>query len=292
LNQWSLFKEMWNLTVRNRSLWFFGALPIVISIILSLAFQSVDQATLFGSSPTLSPLIMLWVAALVVQLAVQVFSDAALFGMVSQLQSGEAVSINDGARVGVRRSAPLLIVRLLLSLPLAVVVLWFTGSLLAGISSIFGGAGNILSSVLSDASVAIVLATAIILISLLFEAIGIGAERAIVLEDSSVLPALSRGWSLLLRNFKDYLLIGLIFLALSLGIAVVFSFGLGPLLQSILPASGTATDATASGPAALILTLINLILSVLTSIFTAGVWTLAFRGWQANEPAPVSTSSD
>jgi hypothetical protein len=146
------------------------------------------------------------------------------------------------------------------------------------------------TNMLDVATAMLSVAAVIIGVNAIGEAIGVGAERAIVLEDQSIVPALQRGWQLVRTRFADFFLIAAILFGLGLAVSLLFAVGIGPVLLSIfvpsaLQESGGAAAITAFylGLGNVIYILINLVILSLVTAYTSSVWTLAFRYWKRED---------
>ncbi len=114
-------------------------------------------------------------------------------------------------------------------------------------------------------------------VSLVIGAIGVGAERATALETRSVFAALKAGWNLLGHKLKDFIAIGLIFLLWVILLALTY-FLLANLIGSALLGG--------------IFVIISILFSIFAAVFVSGVWTLAFREWQAQERGELSVATE
>jgi len=125
----------------------------------------------------------------------------------------------------------------------------------------------------------------ILLASLVTSAIGVGADRAVVLENQPVFAALRRGWSLLTTHLSDFVMINLF--AIGIGIVISFAYActLGPILTSLILSqapAGTPLDTTTltTNPGYLLILAVGALIGVFLEVLLASVWTLAFREWQ------------
>ena len=118
----------------------------------------------------------------------------------------------------------------------------------------------------------------------LIGAIGVGADRACVLEETGVFESLKRGLQILRHNVVKYMVITGIFIASTLLIvftvacplALVFTDRVNQLAQAAPPESDM-TYYFLNDPAGLIIGLILLAVYAGVTAYTSIVWTLAYR---------------
>jgi hypothetical protein len=275
VNRRELFLQPVTLVWRNKTLWPIALIGLAINVIFSLL--SFNLAFVFAG---------LFMAFMTIA-----FTNGALITMVNAIADGEPVGVIDGLRAGALRLVPLLAVNVVVMLPTWIALLVLTGG---SVDSIFGrwGRPDLLQATnMIDVATAILSVAAVIIgVNAIGEAIGVGAERAIVLEDQSIVPALQRGWQLVRTRFTDFFRIAAILFGLGLAVSLLFAVGIGPVLLSIfvpstLQESGGAAAITAFylGPGNVIYILINLVILSLVTAYTSSVWTLAFRYWKREE---------
>jgi hypothetical protein len=141
-------------------------------------------------------------------------------------------------------------------------------------------------------------------VGLLMMAIGVSAERAVVIDEMPIWPSIVKGWKFLWGKFGDYFTIVLLMIGLAILAGIILACVLTPILCGAL-GLGAASSVDAFrrdgasfltglfvflGPTVLIAVLLGFLFSTLANVFTSGVWTLAYREW--NKPAlpaaPVS----
>jgi hypothetical protein len=275
VNRRELFLQPVTLVWRNKTLWPIALIGLAISAILNV-LSLVDPA--FG------------LAGLFMAFMTIAFTNGALITMVNVIADGEPVGVIDGLRAGALRLMPLLAVNVAVMLPTWIALVFMTGS----VGSIFSQLGRhdlLQATNMLDVAGAMLSLTAIIIAAnAIGAAIGVGAERAIVLEDKSIVPALQRGWQLVRTRFADYFMIAAVLFGLGLAVSLLFAVGIGPVLLSIfvpsaLQESGGAAAITAfySGPGIVIYILVNLVIMSLITAYTSSVWTFAFRSWKSEE---------
>ena len=250
MNYWGLFRQAWSITRRNRPLWVFGVLPIVVAYALSYTLQSGGQfpsTDLSGSLGDLARVVLHgadWTSLVAVGLATSLitfvvagFAGAAMISMVDRAASGMSLSVNDGTQAGTRRLAPLLVVRLLLALPLILLTVIVAG---AGLSAVIAQPANPsgdLPETLNAFGAVFALSCLTILISIVMGAVGIGAERAVVLNDAAALPAVIYGWNLLRTRLRDFIGIAVLFVLIGFPIATLLACTVLPIVGATSPTS-------------------------------------------------------
>lgn len=281
-----MFNEAFSILIRNRALWIVVLSALGFGTLVSLILPATSLASAIINT--------------ILSFAVMVFLAGALIRMVDSIAERQTVTVNDGFEAGIRRFFPLLIVRVVLMIPIWIVLILATGSFLS-IFSEFGQPGGIqAASITSLAGALLGIVGLILVLSVITSAIGVGADRAVVLENLSVVDALTRGVKLLMSKLVDFIFIGLMMFVVALAIGILFG-----CLSSVigLPLSmsdfdyGEAIDAPLSPSAIptgtlmslIIVTIINLIVGAMTTILFSGVWTLAFRQWQGKQPIITDT---
>ena len=309
MNHWGLFKRSWSILWRNKTLWVFGLLAALGGGGLNFNFRVGEVRpmtdlplgarellrSMFGDG-NLAALIGIGLAIGAITFALATFAQAALISMVNSIQSGHPVSVADGAQAGARRFLPLLLTRFLLALPLLIIGILAARSFFSAFSSLLTESDDI-SFGLGELGAVTALGGLAFVIGLLASAVSIGAERAVVLEEMPVWPAIVHGWRFLWSKFADYFSIALIFLVLAILVGIVFVCALLPILfASVIPSldqlrSGINVFTFTTnivGPAAIVLLLVGLILGSLVAVFASSVWTLAYREWRASAPAEAT----
>jgi hypothetical protein len=109
--------------------------------------------------------------------------------------------------------------------------------------------------------------------------------------------ALGRAWQLFKSKLSDFIVIGLIMLALGLAVGIVLACPIMLFSMSQVISAASSSDYTSivgamsrySGAISIAAALVSVPFTILFS----GVWTLAFRRWQgkdASAPDPLSVS--
>jgi hypothetical protein len=277
MNRTQLFREAWSILKRNPALWSIALIGLAVDFIVNLL--------VLVAPPDAAVLRTL------LAFAVTAFTTGALISMVNAIADGQTATFIDGLQAGWRRFVPLLAVSGTLFLPVWMTIFFLSGSALIIFTSGLGQPGGIpatdvLSMIASFFKTADIAVAMVVAVSVFTNVIGIGAERAVVLDGAPVIAALKQGWQLVQTKARDYLSIGLLLFGVVLAIGLVFAFALGPLLgmmDTALSSSGDTSGPAASflNPANVIFIVIRLVVNSLFTVFTISVWTLIYREWQS-----------
>jgi hypothetical protein len=330
MNHWNLFKEAWRMFWRHPALWLFGLLaalgggfnlrysfnfnfspnnfdPNLFYRYFNLYGRQLGELppeirTLFNqlfNSQEFGTLVIVGIVWAIFAFLLVTYADGALMGMVNAIGSGQPASLGFGFRAGARRFLPLLAVRFLLALPallLAIVAAIVASQLFLSPAESFGP-GQIFGRTFTALSG---LGALGFILGLLMMAIGISAERAVVIDELPIWPSIVKGWKLLWGKFGDYFTIVLLIIGIAILAGIVLACVLAPLLCGAL-GLGAASSVGAFrqnganilaglfvflGPTVLIAVLLGLLFSMLANVFTSSVWTLAYREW--NKPAAAA----
>src|SRR5512143_1449444 len=258
MNHWNLFKESWRIFWRNSTLWVFGLLAALgggFNLRYSFNFNyspnfNFDPELLrrLGSSgqrlpempfefralldqifnnQTIGTLIVIGIVWTIIAFLLATYADGALISMVKAIAGGQKVSVGFGFRAGAKRLLHLLAVRLTLALPALILAI-----IIAGVASpLFFNPGNDLTQTQVRTFSAIAgLGTLSFLVALLMMAIGVSAERAVVIDELPIWPSIVKGWKFLWSKFGDYFIIVVLFIGVAILAGIVFACILGPIL--------------------------------------------------------------
>lgn len=277
MNRRQLFNDMWKMLLSKPALWIVALIGSGVGVVINLVLNSLSFNV--GASMAVGLL------ETFVGLITAAFVTGAIVWMVNAVVEGQTISMNDGFQAGMRKLVPLTFVQLVLTLPIWIIILLFTGSVAAVFTNAVGQPNGVSpSTVLPLLTGGLLgLGIAAIIVGIVTALISVGADRSVVLEDLPVFAALKRGWQLARENFSDFVGIGIYMLIVGLGIAILFACTLGALSSALVNPMATSSDfsmrTTFSAPQ-IILTLVNLLLSSFLATLFSGVWTLAFRKWQ------------
>jgi len=219
------------------------------------------------------------------------FLTGVLITSVNAICEGQPKRIAQGFQAGAGPYIPLLLVGLILAVPS-----WVLSQLLglieaplrqidpANLNSAATNLGLLLCCLLP------LILLVYLVVSFLLLALGVGAERGVVLESLGVGSAFRRAWGLVRSKLRDFLLIGLVMLVIIIVLLVLFGC---PAVFFLAIASGglkTASDIyTAVGPYTVVIGILVSVVTMPVTIYFSAVWTLAFRRWQGKEElAPVT----
>ena len=288
MSRTQLFSRAFSIMFRSEGLWLVTLAVTAVNVIIDLVLP--------GSNAVQTILKTL------LELITGAFLAGALISLVNAAAEGQAAGVADGFQAGGRTFLPLLLLGFILSIPI-----WIIGQildlLLAPISSDYlsalqsSGSSGALDNLTQVGVLACCLAPLVLvvflLVGLVTGALSVGAQRAVALESQSVWAALQRAWKLMLSRFSDFLVTGLLMLAILVGVGILFGC---PAIIILAIASGVSVSTGAAGSAgsasALAASLgsytdtINILVAVVgipLTILFSGVWTLAFRHWQGKE---------
>lgn len=295
MNHWGLFTNSLG-KMLHPLLWVYGLLVVLGSSNLGVLFLFNDQtlrnlsraATPQAVLASLTPLIGIFVVVSVIGFVFATFGLAALIHLINKLELRERVTLGMGLDGG-EKIFQLLIVRVILILPNLLMVVLAVALMSGQLSRVdLTSRANPLSGLAGGFCGFTLIA---VVVSLLTSAISVGAERAIVIEKLSIGKALGLGWQLVFTQLGDFIIIGLIFLGLSILIGILFACVGQPLLGLML---GTASRAALTrgglltNPVMLLSIGVSLIGNLLATILGTSVWTLAYQQWRADRlPAPL-----
>jgi hypothetical protein len=317
LNHWNLFKESWRIFWRNPALWFFGLLAVLGGgynlrynfnfnfnpDLRSLSTAPVEFRALINqifSNQAFGVIVAIGIVWTIFAFLLATFTDGALMSMVNSISSGQKISVGTGFHAGSKRFLPLLAVRFMLALPALIL------SLIAAVSIgqmvitnlpetvPFGAFARSFSDVAGWGMLSFVVA-------LLMTAIGVSAERAVVLDELSIWPAMVKGWKTLWSKFGDYFTIMLLFIMAGIIVGLILACILTPILCGTIIGFTAYTAAgmrnnnaimSIAGPSLIITVLVGLLFGALVNVFSSSVWTLAFREWQSQERGELTVVTE
>jgi hypothetical protein len=330
MNHWNLFKESWRIFWRNPALWVFGLLAALsggFNLRYNFNFNfntntNLDPELLrrFGSygqqmpempfefrallnqifsSQAIGTIIVIGIVWAILAFLLATYADGALMGMVNAIGGGQKASVGFGFRTGAKRFLHLLAVRFVLVLPtllLAIITAIVMSQIVFGPREDFGPEqffNRTFSAVSGLGALGFV-------VGLLMMAIGISAERAVVLDEAPIWPSIVKGWKFLWGKFGDYFTIVLLLIGVAILAGIIFACILTPILCGTMGMGAISAFGdndmsiftrimVFTGPTILVAVLLGLLFGTLANVFTSSVWTLAYREW--NKPAqPAETA--
>jgi hypothetical protein len=302
-----LLQRAWQIILRNKVLWAFGLIAVlagqdaVFNLRGAVKLQPVSESivnlplsvadalrTIVGS---IAPndvgviLIIVMIVVGVIFIAIGVIASAALIALTHAADRGEGIHFAAGVRLGVKRMWPLIALRLIFNIPatLLSIVVFVVVVRLADSTGVLLPYGELAQALQTFGLLPIVLILGTLL-GLLIGGIGIGADRACVLDDAGVLASLTQGWQLMRKNLTRYLAITGIFISSALLIVFTFACPLAILLtepiaqltQSV-PAGTDLTLLLLGTPLGAIIGLVLLLVYAFVTAYASIVWTLFYR---------------
>ncbi len=299
MNYWGLFRESFG-KLLHPTLWVFGLMAALsgggssrfeFKASRPLADLPAGLRDLLGDrlQSDAPAIIAVGLIISLVLLLLSTFGQTALLNLINRLENGERISVGQGVDEAGKRFFHLLVVRLLLALPLIIIGVAAAGSLLSAFSGVFAQSEPSRSSLsLGNFSTMFGqmfgLLGLTLLVSLLVGGIGIGAERAVVIEEQGVFKSLGLGASLFIRQIGDFVVIGVLYIVVLIAVGLLFACVLLPVTfmgatTGSLLSSDFASPQT-GGLVAVWTLVTGLLIGALSMIFNASVWTLAYRQWR------------
>lgn len=318
MNHWDLFKQTWRLFWRHPELWVFGLLAALgggfnwnyggnfdlssyrnLQGVTILPFEARAILRDLLSNSTLNTLFFIVLVWALGAFLLATFAQGAIISIVSEVDAGRKVNVGDGFRAGARRFLPLLAVRFTLALPTLLIGLITASMALSALPNFLNNARPSLAD-LQGLGIAAGLGLISFVLGVLMIGIGVSAERAVVLEDLPIMPSLVQGWKLLWNKLGDYVVIVVLFIVVGIGAGIVFACILIPILCGALGANlGSFAElergnpfvimTQIAGPTLIVSVLLGLLFGTLVTVFTSGVWTLAYRQWRSDFFKPQAT---
>jgi hypothetical protein len=298
-----LLQRAWQILTRHKLLWLFALLAVICGqdalfnlrgatrlqpfgeaiVNLPLTVAAALRSALANDSALLLGLAMI-AAGLILTIAGVLFS-AALIGLTQAIERGQDVSFKIGWRLALKRFVPMVGLRLIFNLPAT--LLSFLG-LVVVIRLINPPSPPVFYQqtlqVLQESGWLGILLLIGLAIGVLIGAIGIGADRACVLEGVGVIESLQRGWEVLNRNRVQYLIITGIFISSTLLIVLLLACPTALLLtdqfSGFIQSAPIGSDLISTlivHPLGIALLIVGLILYAGVTAYTSIVWTLAYR---------------
>jgi hypothetical protein len=274
----ALFKQAWFITRHYKALWAMSLLGIVANFVFDTVFvvlPTVETETLIVISG-----VRMFIPFLIVA-----FTSSALISMVHSTARQEPITVSSGIRAGLRWMLPLTLITMVLMLPIWLILFKPAGTVLTIFGSYYSHPGTIqVTNLLTCAHFIFTDTGLILMVTLVMNAVGIGAERSVVLEGRSILVALKRGVQLLINRIGDFIVIGLVLLGLGLVISAFFQGLIGPVVEFLAPLFGEGPMSFGFiSPVRLLFTIADFLICAVFVAFASSVWTLAFREWRAQE---------
>jgi len=264
-----LLKQSFWIMLRHPALW-------VVSLFGSVVIFTISA--IFPDGPVAAIIRML------VTFATIALTSGALISMIDSLAAGRTATVLDGMQAGIRRMMSLAIIELILMIPTWIILVLLTGTLEAIPGSALGQPASIQAlNAINYVDLVANVGGLIILSTVITGILGLGAKRAVMLEDQNVVNALQYGWRLLRSHWKDYLLMGLMMLFVAVMLGTILAFITIQFVSSTLP--NAAQSDGAIDPAmvfGIVMIVPPMLINALIEIFASSAWTLAYRQWRTD----------
>ncbi len=185
----ALFKQAWFLTRHYRALWGISLFGSVAFFVFEALYH--PQPPYEESIDVIESLFVLYAAVPVIVLFLTTaFVSGALISLVDSTTNHKTVTLSSGFHAGLRWMLPLTLIAIILMLPVWLMLYNPPGTLLTVFGNQFAGPDNIrVTSLLNQSRFIFSRYGLILVVTLVMNAIGIGAERSKVLEGRSILTA-------------------------------------------------------------------------------------------------------
>ncbi|CAG0935546.1 hypothetical protein TFLX_04387 [Thermoflexales bacterium] len=280
----TLIKQAWFITQHYKALWGISLFGSVAFFVFEALYH--PQPPFEESIDVIESLFVLYAAVPVVVLFLTTaFVSGALISLVNSIANHEAVTLGSGFHAGLRWMFPLTLIAIILMLPIWLMLYNPIGTLLTVFGNQFASPDSIqVTSLLNQSRFIFSRYGLILAVTLVMNAIGIGAERSVVLEGNPILIAFKRGTQLLIKRIGDFIVIGLALLGIGLVISALFLAITGPLAEFLASLLGKdVMPLYMTSPVGLLFTIANFLICAVFTVFVSSIWTLAFREWQAQE---------
>ena len=282
-----MLQRAWQILTRHKILWLFGLMAVLAGqdalfylhggqIAQPLPEAIINLPSSVGNwvrSITTASSGFVWISLTIliglVLLAIGVTASAALIGLVQSAERGDPIDFKSGLRLGLRHLDRLIVLRLIFNLPF--IVFSYIGVLL------------LLDRPKTEGWLFFFL---ILLLSVgaLLGGIGIGADRAVVIDGLGIVAALRQGWETLRDHFSKYFVLSGIFISTLLMLALVLFCPVALLfaerVTALAQTSPLGADLTAtllSEPSGGVLVIIGVLVYAGITAFTSITWTIAYR---------------
>lgn len=296
-----MFQHGWQILRRYKVLWLLGALaalagqdalfnlrgairlqPFVEAIVnLPVSIANLLRAI----TPDVGLLALLIVIAVGVLLTfVGVVINAIIINLTQAAERGAAVSFKSAWQASLLRAWPLLIMRLLFNIPSVILSLLAVFAAMQIIEPTASSVGYTqLLQALQIVGLLPIFLIAGAVIGVLLGAIGIGADRSCVLDETGVIDSLRQGWKFLRREVARFIylagmLLGtlaMLFFVIACPISLLLTDDIANLMQA-----APSTDfliAMLSAPVGWLVGIVLVIVYGAYCAFATIVWTLAYR---------------
>lgn len=275
MNRTELLKRAGNILLKNPAL--------MIVTLVGLIVSTAASGFLINQTPGVVALRVLLIFLVVA------FTRGALISMVNANVDEQPLTLGQGIQSGFRWLASLLLIELALMIPVWIVIFVASGSLLTTFLIDLGQPDGLqASSILNYIGAILSLAGLALVLNIALSALGIGVERAIVIDKKSISEALKEGLQLLRSKYLDFIVFAGILFMIGIGVSLVLSLAGQQVLSSMgidLTDPNLKTDPIIlfSSPLGVVLLGVQIIATTALTILASIVWTLVYRQWHAPE---------
>lgn len=298
-----LLQRAWQILTRHKIMFLFGLIavlagqdalfnlhggrsiqPVVEAIVdLPPTASSLTRATVLLDSPIVLIGVMILLGLLLIFIGM--VANAALISLTHSAERGDAINFKAGLRAGFQHVDRLIIIRLIFNIPFVVLaVLGFTlmQRLIAPTIPPLTFSQSL--AALQDTGLLPIFLIVSLLAGIFVGGVGIGADRAVVIDGMGVVAALRQGWETLRDHWGKYVVITGIFIStlllfillVSCPVAVLFADQITSLAQT----SSLNADLTSSlltQPLGIGLAIIGVLLYAGVTAFISITWTIVYR---------------
>ncbi len=298
-----MLQRAWQILTRHKILWVFGLIAVLAGqdalfnlhgahAVQPLTEAIVDLPPTAGTLarsivPLGNDLVLVGVMIIfgLVLLFIGMLASAALIGLTQAAERGDPVDFKSGLHAGFQHIDRLIIIRLIFNIPFVVLSLAGFTIFLRTIDPAAVPLGYDQSlSALQDTGLLTIFLIISLITGIFIGAIGIGADRAVVIDGMGVIEALQQGWDTLRNNLGRYIIITGIFIStlllftllLACPVAVVFTDQIAALTQTA-PLNSDLTLILLNEPAGIGVLIIGGLLYAGVTAYSSIVWTIAYR---------------
>lgn len=218
-------------------------------------------------------------------LAIGLIGHAAVIALTQAIERGDDATLKAGFQLALKSLPTLLVIRLIFNVP--IVLLSIAGFLVA--NGLFDPVGGPLgyTAILQAAGYLPIFLIVGAMVGVFIGAIGVGADRACVLDGLGALAALKRGWHVFRKHLDRYVGVTGVFVSsgllivftLACPIAILLADAIGALVQS-LPVGADLTPVLLGTPLGAVIGVVLLVLYAGFTAFASVVWTLVYRRFE------------
>jgi hypothetical protein len=298
-----MLQRAWQILTRHKILWLFGLIAVlagqdalfnlhggrpvqpVLEAIVNLPPTAASLARSIVPLGSEIALIGLMIGLGVALTLIGMLANAALISLTQAAERGDAINFKVGLRAGWQHIDRLIIIRLIFNIPFVVLALLGFIVLQRLIDPTLAPLSFSQSLwVLQEAGLLPIFLIVSLIAGVFVGAIGIGSDRAVVIDGLGIVAALRQGWQTLRDHFSKYFVISGIFISTMLLIALVLFCPVALLfaerVAALAQTSSLNTDLTTTlwnEPSGSALIIIGVLLYAVITAFISITWTIAYR---------------